>query len=172
VPVRLGGIWPRGPSDAPCVDHDAAEERARTAEAGFDRHLTKLVDPKLLQTLMQTARGIRASRLRGRRLVVPDKGTGGPEDCESAILWELMRKYRKYLSRPRIELRTLARQVQPREQPGGPATAIGLLNDFPSYHLKIARARPNSGHETRQRRLNDIHRDTGNRAGPERALID
>jgi len=37
-----------------------AEDRARTAAAGFDHHLTKPVDPKLLQTLMQTARGARA----------------------------------------------------------------------------------------------------------------
>ena len=36
-----------------------AEDRARTAAAGFDHHLTKPVDPKLLQTLMQTARGAR-----------------------------------------------------------------------------------------------------------------
>ena len=37
-----------------------AEDRARTAAAGFDHHLTKPVDPKLLQTLLQTARGARA----------------------------------------------------------------------------------------------------------------
>ena len=37
-----------------------AEDRARTAAAGFDHHLTKPVDPKLLLTLMQTARGPRA----------------------------------------------------------------------------------------------------------------
>ncbi len=36
-----------------------AEDRARTAAAGFDHHLTKPVDPKLLQTLMQTARDAR-----------------------------------------------------------------------------------------------------------------
>ena len=36
-----------------------AEDRARTAAAGFDHHLTKPVDPRLLQTLMQTARGVR-----------------------------------------------------------------------------------------------------------------
>jgi len=34
-----------------------AEDRARTAAAGFDHHLTKPVDPSLLQSLIQTARG-------------------------------------------------------------------------------------------------------------------
>jgi len=38
-----------------------AEDRARTAAAGFDFHLTKPVDPKLLQEVMQTARGSRAT---------------------------------------------------------------------------------------------------------------
>jgi CheY-like chemotaxis protein len=37
-----------------------AEDRARTAAAGFDHHLTKPVDPKLLQSLIQSARGARA----------------------------------------------------------------------------------------------------------------
>jgi CheY-like chemotaxis protein len=37
-----------------------AKDRARTAAAGFDHHLTKPVDPSLLQSLMQTARGARA----------------------------------------------------------------------------------------------------------------
>jgi PAS domain S-box-containing protein len=37
-----------------------AKDRARTAAAGFDHHLTKPVDPNLLQSLMQTARGARA----------------------------------------------------------------------------------------------------------------
>jgi PAS domain S-box-containing protein len=36
-----------------------SEDRARTAAAGFDHHLTKPVDQKLLQTLMQTARRTR-----------------------------------------------------------------------------------------------------------------
>ena len=33
-----------------------AEDRARTAAAGFDHHLTKPVDVQLLTTLIQTAR--------------------------------------------------------------------------------------------------------------------
>jgi PAS domain S-box-containing protein len=37
-----------------------AKDRVRTAAAGFDHHLTKPVDPSLLQSLMQTARGARA----------------------------------------------------------------------------------------------------------------
>jgi PAS domain S-box-containing protein len=37
-----------------------AKDRASTAAAGFDHHLTKPVDPNLLQSLMQTARGARA----------------------------------------------------------------------------------------------------------------
>jgi PAS domain S-box-containing protein len=37
-----------------------AEDRARTAAAGFDYHLTKPVDPKVLQTVMQSARMARA----------------------------------------------------------------------------------------------------------------
>ena len=37
-----------------------AEDRARTAAAGSDYHLTKPVDPKQLQTLMQTRPGGRA----------------------------------------------------------------------------------------------------------------
>jgi CheY-like chemotaxis protein len=37
-----------------------AKDRVRTAEAGFDHHLTKPVDPKLLQSLMRTARVARA----------------------------------------------------------------------------------------------------------------
>ena len=37
-----------------------AEDRARTAAAGFDFHLTKPVDPKVLQAVMQSARGVRS----------------------------------------------------------------------------------------------------------------
>jgi len=43
-----------------------AEDRARTAAAGFDHHLTKPIDPELLRTLMQTAGATRSASLPSR----------------------------------------------------------------------------------------------------------
>jgi len=57
--LRARGDGPR-PLLVALTGFGQAEDRARTAAAGFDHHLTKPVDPKLLQTLLQTARGARA----------------------------------------------------------------------------------------------------------------
>jgi CheY-like chemotaxis protein len=57
--LRAYGDGPR-PLLVAMTGFGQAEDRARTAAAGFDHHLTKPVDPKLLQSLMQTARGARA----------------------------------------------------------------------------------------------------------------
>ena len=57
--LRARGDGPR-PLLVAMTGFGQAEDRARTAAAGFDHHLTKPVDPKLLQTLLQTARGARA----------------------------------------------------------------------------------------------------------------
>jgi CheY-like chemotaxis protein len=57
--LRARGDGPR-PLLVAMTGFGQAEDRARTAAAGFDHHLTKPVDPKLLQSLMQTARGARA----------------------------------------------------------------------------------------------------------------
>jgi PAS domain S-box-containing protein len=57
--LRSRGDGPR-PLLVAMTGFGQAEDRARTAAAGFDHHLTKPVDPKLLQSLMQTARGARA----------------------------------------------------------------------------------------------------------------
>jgi len=54
--LRARGDGPR-PLLVAMTGFGQAEDRARTAAAGFDHHLTKPVDPKLLQSLMQTARG-------------------------------------------------------------------------------------------------------------------
>jgi PAS domain S-box-containing protein len=54
--LRAHGDGPR-PLLVAMTGFGQAEDRARTAAAGFDHHLTKPVDPKLLQSLMQTARG-------------------------------------------------------------------------------------------------------------------
>jgi PAS domain S-box-containing protein len=56
--LRARGDGPR-PLLVAMTGFGQAEDRARTAAAGFDYHLTKPVDPKLLQTVMQTARGAR-----------------------------------------------------------------------------------------------------------------
>jgi PAS domain S-box-containing protein len=55
--ARAGG---RGPLLVAMTGFGQAEDRARTAAAGFDHHLTKPVDPKLLRTLLQTGRVARA----------------------------------------------------------------------------------------------------------------
>jgi PAS domain S-box-containing protein len=57
--LRAHGDGPR-PLLVAMTGFGQAEDRARTAAAGFDHHLTKPVDPKQLQSLMQTARGARA----------------------------------------------------------------------------------------------------------------
>ena len=57
--LRAVGDGPR-PLLVAMTGFGQAEDRARTAAAGFDHHLTKPVDPKLLQSLMRTARGARA----------------------------------------------------------------------------------------------------------------
>jgi len=57
--LRARGDGPR-PLLVAMTGFGQAEDRARTAAAGFDHHLTKPVDPKLLQTLLQTARAARA----------------------------------------------------------------------------------------------------------------
>jgi len=57
--LRAHGDGPR-PLLVAMTGFGQADDRARTAAAGFDHHLTKPVDPKLLQSLMQTARGPRA----------------------------------------------------------------------------------------------------------------
>jgi PAS domain S-box-containing protein len=57
--LRARGDGPR-PLLVAMTGFGQAEDRARSAAAGFDHHLTKPVDPKLLQTLLQTARDARA----------------------------------------------------------------------------------------------------------------
>ena len=57
--LRARGEGPR-PLLVAMTGFGQAEDRARTAAAGFDHHLTKPVDPKVLQSLMQTARSARA----------------------------------------------------------------------------------------------------------------
>jgi two-component system CheB/CheR fusion protein len=53
--LRARGDGPR-PLLVAMTGFGQSEDRARTAAAGFDHHLTKPVDPKQLQSLMQTAR--------------------------------------------------------------------------------------------------------------------
>jgi len=57
--LRARGDGPR-PLLVAMTGFGQAEDRARTAAAGFDHHLTKPVDAKVLQSLMQTARAARA----------------------------------------------------------------------------------------------------------------
>jgi CheY-like chemotaxis protein len=57
--LRAHGDGPR-PLLVAMTGFGQAEDRARTAAAGFDHHLTKPVDPKQLQSLMRTARDARA----------------------------------------------------------------------------------------------------------------
>jgi PAS domain S-box-containing protein len=56
--LRARGDGPR-PLLVAMTGFGQAEDRARTAAAGFDHHLTKPVDPKMLQSLVETARGAR-----------------------------------------------------------------------------------------------------------------
>jgi PAS domain S-box-containing protein len=57
--LRARGDGPR-PLLVAMTGFGQAEDRARTAAAGFDHHLTKPVDPKVLHSLMQSARSARA----------------------------------------------------------------------------------------------------------------
>jgi len=58
--LRESGEGPR-PLLVAMTGFGQAEDRARTAAAGFDHHLTKPIDPQLLHSLMRSARGAGAA---------------------------------------------------------------------------------------------------------------
>jgi PAS domain S-box-containing protein len=75
--LRASGAAPR-PLLVAMTGYGQAEDRARTAAAGFDHHLTKPVDPGELQSLMEGARARpgESGATGDARLAISDRGPG------------------------------------------------------------------------------------------------